>query len=193
MALGIGNPSTRAWIPPPQPSPKPALCVRCHGHWAAPGLHLILILMLRLPGHWGRPGARPARPAPRRRAFASASPVCGFTSRCADRARHRVLRVPQRWPACRSDTWLLDADAGVHREAAVFEGQHLPGLEALDQAAASKRRLDPNRWMKATAPICTDALSSLAAPGQWRSRHFSMTRKKLRSALFSAAPSRCMK
>ena len=44
--------------------------------------------MLRLPGHLGRPGARPARPTPRR---AFASPVCAFTTQCADRIRHRAL------------------------------------------------------------------------------------------------------
>ena len=54
-------------------------------------------------------------------------------------------------------------------------------------------RLDPSRWMKATAPICADALSSCAAPGQCRCRHCATTRKKMRSAQFSAALSRCMK
>jgi hypothetical protein len=62
--MEIGNPTTRAQISSPRPSPKPALCVHRHDHWATTGLHLVL--MLRLPGHLGRPGARPARPAPRR-------------------------------------------------------------------------------------------------------------------------------
>ena len=36
-------------------------------------------------------------------------------------------------------------------------------------------RLDPNRRTKATAPIGTDASSSLAAPGQWRTKHCSVS------------------
>ena len=47
-----------------------------------------------------------------------------------------------------------------------------------------------DRWMKATAPICTDAVSSLAAPGQWRSRYCAMTLEKMRSRRCSAPPRR---
>ena len=72
----------------------------------------------------------------------------------------RITRVPKRWPACRGNTWRLDTHAGVHREAAVLEGQHLPGLEALDQAAgaANARRMRVRTW------ACTWATAASSIP-----------------------------
>jgi hypothetical protein len=54
-------------------------------------------------------------------------------------------------------------------------------------------RLEPNRWIKATAPMCSTALSTCAAPGLWDCRLWAMTRRKMRSTMFSTAPSRCIK
>ena len=50
-----------------------------------------------------------------------------------------------------------------------------------------------NRWMKATVPMCSAALSTCAAPGQCWCRLCTMTRKKMRSTMLRTAPSRCMK
>ena len=54
-------------------------------------------------------------------------------------------------------------------------------------------RLEPNRWMKATAPMCSAALSTGAAPGQLTGRLCAMARRKMRRTMLSTAPSRCMK
>ena len=74
---------------------------------------------------------------------------------CKRRARAVALQPLQAGAVLR-----LDTHAGVHREAAVFEGQHLPGLEALDQAAGAANA----RRMRVRTSACTWAMAVASIP-----------------------------
>ena len=60
----------------------------------------------------------------------------------------------------------LDTDAGVALELALLTDRKLARPGSTAKCKRALIQLEPNRWMKATAPMCKAALSTWAAPGQ---------------------------